>query len=135
MFLFVSIFFLVTNTIKITKLNVPSTYIIEPTNKSPLILDCEYNIDVDKEFHGFVLKWMFNNAPMYQWIPPRPPKQFSAFKNSVNVTYEASPDHSQKHRAVYISKPTWNLTGQYSCSVSTFKSSDKKSASLQIIGS
>jgi hypothetical protein len=122
------------NSIKITKMRVPSTYIIEPANKNPLILDCEYDIDPQKETM-FVLKWLFNKAQIYQWIPPRPPKQFVAFKNHVNVSYVASTESLHQHRAVFISKPAWNLTGQYTCSVNTLTSNDKKTSFLQIIGS
>lgn len=55
-------------------------------------------------------------------------------KGLVNLTYEASPDTYFKHKAIWINKMSWNLTGEYTCHVQTFQSSDKKSAKLQVIG-
>lgn len=33
----------------------------------PLVLDCEYELGPREK--GFVLKWLFNNHSIYQWIP------------------------------------------------------------------
>lgn len=58
----------VCNAVKITNLKVPSVYILSNTeNPEPLILDCEY--DVSLRENGFVLKWLFNDHQIYQWIP------------------------------------------------------------------
>lgn len=43
-------------------------------------------------------------------------------------TMEGSPG------VITIKKPDWNMTGEYTCTVQTFESTDKKSARLQIIG-
>lgn len=58
----------VSNAVKITNLKVPSVYILSNNeNPEPLILDCEY--DVSLRENGFVLKWLFNDHQIYQWIP------------------------------------------------------------------
>lgn len=137
--------FTVCNTVKITNLKVPSTYIIENTpatakgGKSTLknrlnhlILDCEYEIDAGEQ--GFVLKWLLNNHMIYQWIPTRTPFAVSSFKGLLNTTYRASEDDQHRHRAMAVTRPMWNISGEYACSVHTFQSEDKKSAFLQIIG-
>lgn len=33
----------------------------------PLVLDCE--VEIGPREQGFVLKWLFNNHSIYQWIP------------------------------------------------------------------
>lgn len=59
---------LVTHTVRITNLRVPHTYTLERDNEpDPLVLDCEYEIGAREK--GFVLKWLFNNHSIYQWIP------------------------------------------------------------------
>lgn len=55
-------------------------------------------------------------------------------KGLVNLTYEVSPETFFKHKALWITKPSWNLTGEYTCHVQTFQSSDKRTAKLQFIG-
>lgn len=57
-----------------------------------------------------------------------------SFKNRVSLDYEASKDSLQKYRALVITQPLSNFTGEYSCHVQTYQSSDKKSGKLQIIG-
>lgn len=43
-------------------------------------------------------------------------------------TMEGSPG------VISIKNPDWNMTGEYTCAVQTFESTDKRSARLQIIG-
>lgn len=95
-------------------------------------LDCEY--DVPENENNFYLKWFLNNVLVYQWIPPRAPTALSLFKNRIKKNFTVSEDPIKMHRAVFVIKPTLNFSGEYSCSVNTFQSSDKKSSHLQIIG-
>lgn len=55
------------------------------------------------------------------------------FKDRIDVNYEASPELSHKHRALAITRPLWNFTGEYLCSVSTYASNDKRSKQVQFI--
>ena len=57
-----------------------------------------------------------------------------SFKNRVDIGYAVSEDHLHKHRAMAIIRPLTNFTGEYSCTVQTYTSMDKKSAKLKIIG-
>lgn len=95
-------------------------------------LDCDY--DVGDNEQGLVVKWLFNNQLVYQWIPPRQPIPLTLFKNKIRQNYTVSENELTKFRAVAVMRPTLNFSGEYSCSVQTFQSSDKKSAYLQIIG-
>ncbi|XP_059607749.1 uncharacterized protein LOC132255655 isoform X2 [Phlebotomus argentipes] len=117
--------------VTIHDIKVPSTYILDEDNAEPLVLDCIY--DVNHRETGFVLKWLLNEQSVYQWIPSVGPFALPLLKNRIDASYEVSQDSHQKHRALAIVKPSWNVTGNYTCSVQTFQSSDRKSAHLQII--
>lgn len=120
---------------QVTRISVPSTYVLDESSlgkSKPLILDCEYEVEPDET--GLVIKWFLNGFPVYQWIPNSKPLALSGMKNKIDTTYEASKDGRQKFRAMSITQPSWNMTGDYTCSVQTFSSSDKKSANLQVIG-
>lgn len=55
-------------------------------------------------------------------------------KGRVDTTYTVSKDKYHKHRALLITKALWNMTGEFTCHVQSFQSSDKKSAHIQVIG-
>jgi hypothetical protein len=95
-------------------------------------LDCEY--DVSEAENGLVIKWFLNNQLVYQWIPPRMPSALSILKNRIRKNYNVSSDPLQMYRSVAVTKPMLNFSGEYTCSVQTYQSSDKKSSFLQIIG-
>ncbi|XP_041782065.1 uncharacterized protein LOC121598823 isoform X5 [Anopheles merus] len=123
----------VCSAVKIINLKVPSTYLLDQTSKTPdpLILDCEYEVDESEK--GFVLKWLLDGQPVYQWIPSKNPFPFQSFKNRVDTSYVVSQEHLHKHRAMAIIKPLANFTGEYMCIVQTYASIDRKSAKLKII--
>lgn len=54
-------------------------------------------------------------------------------KNNIDLNYTASDHIQHKHRAIAITKPFFNLTGAYTCSVGTYESEDKRTKRLQII--
>lgn len=54
-------------------------------------------------------------------------------KNSINLNYVASPEKMHKYRALHITRPTLNMTGTYTCAVSSFKSDDRRSAAMQMV--
>ncbi|XP_055705366.1 uncharacterized protein LOC129803058 isoform X2 [Phlebotomus papatasi] len=117
--------------VKIHDVKVPQTYIFDEENPEELTLDCIY--EVDPEETGFVLKWYLNDQSVYQWIPSVGSFAFPILKNRIDATHVASEDYLQKHRALAIVNPSWNVTGNYTCSVQTFQSSDRKSSHLQVI--
>ncbi|CAD7089041.1 unnamed protein product [Hermetia illucens] len=118
--------------VMITNLKVPTTYTLEDIkNPDPLILDCEYEVDSTET--GFVLKWLLNGVQIYQWIPEHKPFPLGSMKSRIDTSFSLSTDFHHRHRAISIIKPEWNMTGEYTCSVQTFQSSDRKSSYLQII--
>lgn len=130
--------------VKIHKITVPSVVVMDyslnlsenskrPNLSAPeFVLDCEYEMEPGE--NNLVIKWFLNNILVYQWIPPRMPTALALFKNRIKKNYTMSEDPNKRHRGVVVMKPTLNFSGEYSCSVQTFQSSDKKSSHLQIIG-
>jgi hypothetical protein len=130
--------------VKIQKITVPPVVVMDynlnlsENSKRPnfstsaFLLDCEYDVGEDES--GLVIKWFLNNNLVYQWIPPRAPAALSLFKNRIRKNYTVSEDPNQKYRSVSVLKPVMNFSGEYTCSVQTFQSSDRKSSHLQIIG-
>ncbi|XP_050092408.1 uncharacterized protein LOC126575647 [Anopheles aquasalis] len=97
-----------------------------------LVLDCEYFIEPDET--GFVLKWLHNDVPIYQWIPPyRSPSSLNWMRDHVNRSFTRGTEAMHKHRALALMHPTPEFAGKYSCSVQTFQSGNIKSADLFII--
>ncbi|XP_040168490.1 uncharacterized protein LOC120903257 [Anopheles arabiensis] len=109
----------------------------EPLLRAPdpaehLVLDCEYVIEPHET--GFVLKWLHNDVPIYQWIPPhRSPSSLNRMRDHVNRTFTVGNEAMHKHRALALMHPSQDFAGKYSCSVHTYQSFDIKSADLFII--
>lgn len=127
--------------VKIQKITVPSVVVMDsnlnlserPNLSAPeFLLDCDYEVDENEK--GLVIKWLLNNQLVYQWIPPRLPKALSLLKNRIKTNFTVSDDPIKKYRGLIVMKPMLNFSGEYTCSVQTFQSSDKKSSFLQIIG-
>lgn len=95
-------------------------------------MDCIYDVRPDES--GFVLKWLLDGNPVYQWIPPKRPQAIAFFKTRADPNVEMDGDSLGRYRSLNIIRPEFNMTGEYTCSVQTFQSSDKRSAKLQIIG-
>ncbi|KAG5684039.1 hypothetical protein PVAND_013292 [Polypedilum vanderplanki] len=126
---------LLVSCIKITKLSVPLTYVIDLNYCRPLILDCDYEFRVDDV--GFVLKWYHNSHNgfhlIYQWIPPRKPYIFSALKYHIDTSFITNNENSKfKYRGIQL-MPHYNLTGEWMCSVQTYSTHDRKIARMQVI--
>lgn len=112
-----------THSLEIVEIKGPS-YVVNGS-KSQLVLDCQYELtDNDKE--GMVVKWYYNRQPfpVYQWIPNNVPQDLGILKGRLNLNYQVSTDVYSKHRALAILNPTTELTGEYTCWISSFSSED-----------
>lgn len=58
----------------------------------------------------------------------------SYMKNRVDVNYTVDDDPMQKHRALAITRPFFNMTGDFVCSVQTFQKRDSRTQHMKIIG-
>ncbi|XP_052123520.1 uncharacterized protein LOC113213117 isoform X1 [Frankliniella occidentalis] len=111
--------------VTITNLKVPSTV---QNGSSGTILDCEYSLlpDEAQPTSGLVIKWYFNSrpAPVYQWIPTQKPQDLDLLRGRLDMNYTATSHAAMEHRALRILNATTDLSGEWKCSVSTFKNED-----------
>ncbi|VVC34895.1 Immunoglobulin-like domain,Immunoglobulin-like fold, partial [Cinara cedri] len=91
-----------------------------------VVLDCLYRLNPNKT-EGLSVTWYFNNSPSltYQWIPGFEVQTMGPLKSHILAGYKVNTDDElAKYRAVYIIRPTIELTGNYKCVVSTFYDED-----------
>ena len=75
------------------------------------------------------IKWYFNSepTPFYQWVPEkmsRPQIIGDKFRHHVDLDHVVHPDSHKRHRALLLKRPTTELSGLYTCKVSSFISED-----------
>ncbi|KAF4530689.1 hypothetical protein B566_EDAN004928 [Ephemera danica] len=109
---------------QITDLRVPQ--VVRNNSGRPIVLDCEYSLTPEEEGSGLVVKWFFDSqpAPVYQWIFSQRPQDLGILRGRLNLDYRASNHAAMAHRALQITNPTTELSGDYKCSVSTFHDED-----------
>ncbi|XP_037072498.1 uncharacterized protein LOC119093624, partial [Pollicipes pollicipes] len=107
--------------VQITELSVPSTVL--NGSVPSVVLDCLYALDTpNNTASGLVVKWYHNRspAPVYQWIPGYPPQAFGLLRGHVNLGHVASEDPLMRHRAVQLIQPRPELSGEFTCKVTTW---------------
>lgn len=121
-------------TVKIQELKVPEV----AKQGNAVILDCDYSLEDSLDQSGLVVKWFFNDQPIpvYQWIPgsQKGPIGLGVLKDKLNLNYKASTDEKTMHRALHIPKPSVDLSGEYTCVVSTFRTEDKQTKRMVVFG-
>ncbi|XP_019872417.1 uncharacterized protein LOC109600683 [Aethina tumida] len=117
--------------VKINKLQVPA--VAHPGR--PILLDCDYALEDSNEV-DLVVKWFFNDLriPVYQWIPNhhKKPQVLGILKGRLNLNYSASKDVHTQHRALHIIQPGPDLSGNYTCQVSTYLNEDRKTKTMLV---
>lgn len=129
--LIINFFVLGLHAVKIVKLAVPE--IIQYGVQDAITLDCDYNVT---NTNGLVLKWFFRNKirPVYQWIPGQKPQDLGILKGRVDLLYRASSDPIKMHRALRIVKLNTDISGDYTCVVSTFSGEESKTKQMIVFG-
>ncbi|VVC92033.1 unnamed protein product [Leptidea sinapis] len=114
--------------VKIVKISVPD--IIQYGVQDAVVLDCDYTIGNDTS--GLMVKWFFKNKarPVYQWIMSQKPQDMGILRGRVDLTYRASNDPLKMHRALRIVKPNTDISGDYTCVVSTFMEEDSRTKQM-----
>ncbi|KAL7631945.1 UNVERIFIED_CONTAM: hypothetical protein RMT77_017735 [Armadillidium vulgare] len=99
-----------------------------------VIIDCPYELGPNDDTEGLEIKWYYNDkqVAVYQWIPGNDPQDFGKLKGRLDLSYEASTHHKKKYRALAIIQPTSELTGKYTCVVSTFSSENRTEVLLTV---
>ncbi|XP_076323383.1 uncharacterized protein LOC143232166 isoform X1 [Tachypleus tridentatus] len=122
-FLLVCLFLHVTISVKIERLLVPR-WVRNGTDH--VILDCEYSYTVSDV--RLVVKWFFKDQlePVYQWIPGLDKRHVSGILyGRLNMEYTVEPsDRYSRYRALYIIRPTLEISGKYTCVVTSLASQD-----------
>ena len=71
--------------------------------------------------------------PIYQWVPPNLPQIISPlFRDHLVPGFSISDDPLTRHRALNIGNVTTDLSGLYSCRVSSNKGDSFKSKQLTV---
>ncbi|XP_076322365.1 uncharacterized protein LOC143231671 isoform X4 [Tachypleus tridentatus] len=118
--------------LQITQLSVPRW--IENGTQESVTLDCVYNL-TDKDDH-LVVKWFHNDdpKPIYQWIPELGSRLVSEKlqgHTDMNSTIVPSTNFTE-YRSLRILKPTTQLSGKYSCHVTSFNGLDTAEKEMTI---
>ncbi|XP_014481102.1 PREDICTED: uncharacterized protein LOC106747748 isoform X3 [Dinoponera quadriceps] len=97
-----------------------------------VILDCDYELQ-NTSAHGLVVKWFFESDKLvYQWIHGLDPLAAEPAEKYVDLTYRASDDPYTEYRAMKLNKPGIDLTGEYTCVISTFEDEKTENATMVI---
>lgn len=62
------------------------------------------------------------------------PQDLGPLKGRLNLDHEASVDANSIYRALHILKPGPDLSGDYTCKVSTFQSEDESTKNMLVFG-
>lgn len=127
MFPLVSVF----ASINITELELPES--IELGTVDEVVLDCIYDADNEESLE---VKWFFNGdvEQVYQWIPESKKHGYGMgrLRDTLDLAYNASLDPNTMYRALKIRNITLDLSGNYTCKVSSFNTEDTKTKQLII---
>ncbi|XP_047741101.1 uncharacterized protein LOC108675241 isoform X2 [Hyalella azteca] len=69
---------------------------------------------------------------VYQWIPPQKPQALGLLSDRVDTSYKAAREWWAEYRAIRITKLDPTLSGDYSCTVSTYEDEDTSTAPLLV---
>lgn len=113
----------------IKSINVPA--MVKAGDTDYIILDCDYDLE-DTSSNGLVIKWFFNtNELVYQWIYGARHQASELTEKYIDLTYKASDDPYTEYRAMKLNKPGVDLTGEYTCVISTYE--DERTANASMI--
>ncbi|KAG6461987.1 hypothetical protein O3G_MSEX012983 [Manduca sexta] len=115
--------------VRIVNMRVPEA--IQYGTRDKVTLDCEYNT---RNVTGLVVKWFYNDRSqqVYQWIPPQKPQALGLLKDKLDLNFKVSNDPYTQQRALRIVQPVPELTGNYTCVVSTFLAEDERTRPMTI---
>ncbi|KAJ8922099.1 hypothetical protein NQ315_004031 [Exocentrus adspersus] len=129
--IFICSFCCVSALINITELKGPDS--IEYGSTEEIILDCNFEAEKERDLE---VKWFYNGDTevVYQWVPDshKPGYAMGRLKGRIDLDYSATNDSNTRYRALKIFNVTTDLTGNYTCKVSSFDSEDSETKQLII---
>ena len=120
--------------VDISKLDIPAAVEVGSEN---IVLDCPFTYS-DEEADNLEVKWYFNEspAPFFQWIAgiedSQPMLIGSLFQGKLNLSYAVSSGLHQRYRALLLQRPTLEMSGTYSCKVSSLTSEAVAEANMLV---
>ncbi|XP_024220959.1 uncharacterized protein LOC100742743 isoform X1 [Bombus impatiens] len=111
---------------KIYTLNVPH---VVRNGTGPIDLSCIYNVTKDE--NGLVIKWYHNKDQIYQWIPPMPPQDIGVIDGFAEYP-EQNLRHSNSQSIIHLKMAMIEMSGEYTCMISTFQEEDTKGTKMII---
>ncbi|XP_077562283.1 uncharacterized protein LOC144178372 [Haemaphysalis longicornis] len=118
--------------VQIVRLSVPTW--VENGTEDSVLLDCEY-VYTERDDSQLVVKWFLNDdpKPIYQWIPELESRHVSQrLKGRLNTDFTVTGNHFTKFRALNLLRPTTELSGRYSCHVTSHSSQDQRSQLMTV---
>ncbi|CAA2990996.1 uncharacterized protein LOC111087890 [Olea europaea subsp. europaea] len=101
----------------------------------PILFDCDYDYKPEEDAR-LTVKWFKNKEaePFYQWLPELNVRHFADWiKPLVNQTFVSDPlDPLKRFRSLLIRRLSMNLTGQYTCLVSSLANQDMRQSTLVV---
>ncbi|CAG2171358.1 unnamed protein product, partial [Oppiella nova] len=124
---------LYTSCVKILRHSIPR--MVDASNTSELILDCEYVYDANDLM--LVVKWFHNNSPepIYQWIPDRGVRYVGELlRQRFDMNFSVNPnDIYSKFRALKLrNNITVDLNGNFSCVVTSLAGQDGRQGQMVV---
>ncbi|XP_003427017.1 uncharacterized protein LOC100679306 isoform X2 [Nasonia vitripennis] len=102
----------------IKKVDIPTSVRV---GEEYVILDCDYDLENTSPM-GLVVKWYLNGYYLvYQWIYDKVPGAPDPISKYIDLQYKASNDPNTMYRAMKLMRPDIDLTGNYTCQISTFQ--------------
>ncbi len=110
------------------------------------------------EHDDVILKWYLNNKIIYQWIPSSKPRVCNHsnvldmnngqalnvthfcfqgvgdMKGRINLDYVKGKHKWDRHRALFLRMPTTEMTGDYTCKVSTLQNDVTATKRMTVFG-
>ncbi|KAG8201663.1 hypothetical protein JTE90_012729 [Oedothorax gibbosus] len=118
--------------VEIKRLSVPRW--IENGTEASVTLDCEYVYNQNDI--RLVVKWFFddNLEPVYQWIPELGMRHTSGILHGrLDLNYSVNTvDAYSKYRALKISRPSTELSGKYTCLVTSLAGQDSRAQLMTV---
>jgi hypothetical protein len=101
----------------------------------PILFECDYDYQPDEDAR-LTVKWFKDKEaePIYQWLPELNVRHFADWiRPLVDQTFVSDPhDPLKRFRSLLIRRLSMNLTGQYTCLVSSLASQDSRTGSLVV---
>lgn len=116
----------VSHCVEIRRLSVPRW--VQNGTEDSVVLDCEYVYN-ENDFR-LVVKWFFedNLEPVYQWIPELNRRHTSGvLKDRLDMDFTVNTaDAYSRFRALRIPRPSTELSGKYTCLVTSLAGQDSR---------